>query len=1007
MSIGKKKALFTFLNSGRVEGWTEWLQGGLDKLNNLIAKGEKTANIGFKVWDFMTSKEGLEIALQGFFGGGAMSVGGGNVKAALAIRNDGENKNIINKVQQISELEASKFKKNLTPDEISEINAAQNSLRADLIVGFEKNKKLINVLNQNEINEVNKNFNIIESSESKIQETISSDKYTDETKNIIVKNLRKNIDKANQEIYNIRNTAEKITQSTETIKEKAGEIKGVQVKDFETTKEVENFVKQQNPNQDTTKASEQQGFIVQNPNTGEQTIVINKEVAKQEKAVNVAAHEFLHAVLYKTVKDSPETSLNLGNALLNELNKIDASQIKDSEFKKRMEQYADQSKDVQMEEALTLFSDAIATGDIKFSENVFTKMGDVIRRSLQKLGVNIKFNNGRDVYNFIKDYNASIAKGNLSLAQIKVATEGAKGKLVSDKKDLKDEAIIKESKAASENVQNIYDEKGVDGSFEIIEQFNPIINKLVQRRSEAPNFNKQDLTDAIKYDDRGILGLIRSYDPKSKVPLAAYVNKFLPSRMIEASNKILGEEFTLDVTEAKGVTAQEAETTIDQPVIKKIKPSSLLKNKDLAVSKITEGVKNIDPKNLTFKKLKDLSPETTAEIFEVPVNKITNAAANLNKVDLSNAARNINKNADKLLRLLPEGAVVEAASEKLIGTSTGVPKSLLDVFYTKQDRLTKGAGLSPYKLNPTTRQEFLEALGIEDGKLKEGLSPRSSEAQRIKSIMSLTGKLITNEIVRSETDLSLETKQDIAAGKSRVMFSKSIPLQKEEYAERTKAFIEFQIRNGKKISKSDPILKNEIKEKIVPELKKLPKELKVLMLYTMQGTGKDKLDGNLGRGGMIYPNKEAAAKALGLNDSDIKTISNQEDIKNALQYAGESVLSTSNLSIEKINKIKENKNLQLLIAKENNIKLEKLNTIVTELANLVANNPKLADGINHILGLQSNFQGHFIRKLVPFVSFTDAKILGKNKIHDEHYSKSLRTTRFIQSIIKKAQLEIK
>ena len=391
MSIGKKKALFTFLNSGRVEGWTEWLQGGLDKLNNLIAKGEKTTNIGFKVWDFMTSKEGLEIALQGFFGGGAMSVGGGNVKAALAIRNDGENKNIINKVQQISELEASKFKKNLTPDEISEINAAQNSLRADLIVGFEKNKKLINVLNQNEINEVNKNFNIIESSESKIQETISSDKYTDETKNIIVKNLRKNIDKANQEIYNIRNTAEKIAQSTETIKEKAGEIRGVQVKDFETTKEVENFVKQQNPNQDTTKASEQQGFIVQNPNTGEQTIVINKEVAKQEKAVNVAAHEFLHAVLYKTVKDSPETSLNLGNALLNELNKIDASQIKDSEFKKRMEQYADQSKDVQMEEALTLFSDAIATGDIKFSENVFTKMGDVIRRSLQKLGVNIGF----------------------------------------------------------------------------------------------------------------------------------------------------------------------------------------------------------------------------------------------------------------------------------------------------------------------------------------------------------------------------------------------------------------------------------------------------------------------------------------------------------------------------------------------------------------------------------------------------------------------------------------
>jgi len=599
MAVGKKKALFTFLNSGRTEGWTEWLQGGLDKLNNLIAKGEKTANIGFKVWDFMTSKEGFEIALQGFFGGGAMSVGGGNVKAALAIRNDGENKNIINKVQQISELEASKFKKNLTPDEIGEINAAQNSLRADLIVGFEKNKKLINVLNQNEINEVNKNFNIIESSESKIQETINSDKYTDETKNIIVKNLRQNIDKANQEIYNIRNTAEKITQSTETIKEKAGEIKGVKVKDFETTKEVEDFVKQQNPDQDTTKASEQQGFIVQNPNTGEQTIVINKEVAKQEKAVNVAAHEFLHAILYKTVKDSPETSVNLGNALLNELNKIDASQIKDSKFKKRMEQYADQSKDVQMEEALTLFSDAIATGDIKFSENVFTKMGDVIRRSLQKLGVNIKFNNGRDVYNFVKDYNASIAKGDLSLAQVKAAARGVEGRLVTPKQQEQEiETIIKESKSDSDAVQTIFEQKGKEGAFEIIEKFKPITNRIVQRRSEAPGFDRQLLTDEIETGKRGILDLISEYKPESGVPLAAYINKFLPARAIEASNRVLDTEFKLDVTEARGVTDTTTEEVTEQVAEKPTKAKESLRKKIKLDKATTQKV--IDAVTKTF-----------------------------------------------------------------------------------------------------------------------------------------------------------------------------------------------------------------------------------------------------------------------------------------------------------------------------------------------------------------------------------------------------------------------
>ena len=110
-------------------------------------------------------------------------------------------------------------------------------------------------------------------------------------------------------------------------------------------------------------------------------------------------------LLYQTVKDSPETAINLGNALLNELNKIDPAQVKDSNFKKRMEQYADSTRAVQMEEAVTLFSDAINTGDIKFQENIFTKLGDRVRRVMQRFGVDIKFNTGRDVYNFVKDYN--------------------------------------------------------------------------------------------------------------------------------------------------------------------------------------------------------------------------------------------------------------------------------------------------------------------------------------------------------------------------------------------------------------------------------------------------------------------------------------------------------------------------------------------------------------------------------------------------------------------------
>jgi hypothetical protein len=484
-------------------------------------------------------------------------------------------------------------------------------------------------------------------------------------------------------------------------------------------------------------------------------IYINEQVAAETSNLNVGGHEVMHGVIAEKLKTlNPEQLQQLQNNFLELLPTTEKQLLQDA-LNKRY----DPSEHAK--EFFSVFSDLSQDGSIKYKQDWATKLKDWLTEMIRRFTPykKIEFNNAQDVFNFSRQYTNSINKGRLSKGL-------AKG---IGKVGLAEVAL---SKQASDNVQNIYNEKGVDGSFDIIEAFNPIINKLVDKRREAPNFNKEDLTSEIKYSDRGILGLIRSYNPDSGVPLAAYVNKFLPSRMIEASNKILGEEFTVDVTEAKGVTAQETETVTEKPVSKKIKPSSLLKDIEAAKSKIMKGLKNVPKKDLTFKRLKDLSPETTAEIFEVPAKKVTDPKANLNKGDLNNAARNINKNVDKLLRLLPKGAVVEAASERLLGTSTGVPKSLLDVFYTKQERLTRGAGLSPYKLNSINRQQFLEGLGIVDGKLREGLSPRSPEAQRIKGIMNLTGKLITNEIVRSESDLSLEAKQDLAAGKADVMFSK-------------------------------------------------------------------------------------------------------------------------------------------------------------------------------------------------------------------------------------------
>ena len=86
-----------------------------------------------------------------------------------------------------------------------------------------------------------------------------------------------------------------------------------------------------------------------------------------------------------------------------------------------------------MEEVLTLFSDTVRNGTVKFNDNAFTKIGDFIRQFLSNLGVKAKFNNGRDVYNFIKDYNKSIESGKLTRGQVRAAKEGVTGKLVGPK----------------------------------------------------------------------------------------------------------------------------------------------------------------------------------------------------------------------------------------------------------------------------------------------------------------------------------------------------------------------------------------------------------------------------------------------------------------------------------------------------------------------------------------------------------------------------------------------
>ena len=124
------------------------------------------------------------------------------------------------------------------------------------------------------------------------------------------------------------------------------------------------------------------------------------------------------------------------------------------------------------------------------------------------------------------------------------------------------EEIIKNEKGAlsSDKVQKIYEEKGIEGAADIIKLFRPITNRIVDKRRDAPGFDKELLTDEIETGEGGIIYLIKSYKPEKGIPLAAYINKQLPLRAIAASRRVLEGEFKKDVTEEKGIIAEETVT---------------------------------------------------------------------------------------------------------------------------------------------------------------------------------------------------------------------------------------------------------------------------------------------------------------------------------------------------------------------------------------------------------------------------------------------------------------
>ncbi len=172
---------------------------------------------------------------------------------------------------------------------------------------------------------------------------------------------------------------------------------------------------------------------------GETIILINDRVAAERNKYTTDQHELLHPFFKQTFQNNPELAVTFGKSLITEI--LNNKQIQGgAEMRARLQDYIDDenySAEMTYEEVIPLVSESITNGDIVYNEKTkgfFEALRDKISnvfKSNKKQPLNIEFNTGLDIFNFLKDYNNTINSGNkLNEAQLKVAKEGAKGKLV-------------------------------------------------------------------------------------------------------------------------------------------------------------------------------------------------------------------------------------------------------------------------------------------------------------------------------------------------------------------------------------------------------------------------------------------------------------------------------------------------------------------------------------------------------------------------------------------------
>ena len=503
----------------------------------------------------------------GFIGGGISTFGeiskrgkDAEQRATLLLMEETEKSTVFDIGKEIAKLQKDHSKANSVGKKIIEteiINKAKNIQKI-----YNSTKLGLDNLNSNDLKTYSQNVSDINSLKQDIKENVDNNSIKDingkKIKDLVDTN-KKLLGEAITKGTKIQETA--LQESIKFAKEKGETIgkKTIVVKDDAASQLEYNKLREKYGEPEKNVAGTD-GFILGD------TIVINETVARESGAIAVGSHELLHGVIGNSFgKLTTVERAKLGKSFMSVLTSKQEAAVR----KRLKNNYRIEGDAVfQSEEMFTAFSDAIMKKEISFNENIFSKIGNSIQETLRKLSESgyigkesflyrKEFSNGRQVYNFLKDYNKNVQKGELSkrtqdFAKIDFETTEVKKSLTAK------QSTNKVNELGEMGWTNkSWKEQGADFAIKEM-QDNKMLDGLILAQPHVGIDNDTFLQTT--YAE--LLPHVRNYKPENKNPngLFGWINPQISNKAKQAYNSITKEEIkgTRDI----GETTKEGEVKI-------------------------------------------------------------------------------------------------------------------------------------------------------------------------------------------------------------------------------------------------------------------------------------------------------------------------------------------------------------------------------------------------------------------------------------------------------------